>query len=296
MYPNNFDYYRPGTLAEAVELMARYGEEARPLAGGQSLIPLLKLRLANPAVIVDLNGIPGLSYAREEEDRLAIGALTCHSDVEDSEIIRSRYPAIEDAVRHIGDAQVRNLGTLGGSLVHGDPSGDWGPALLALGGELRCLGREGERVIPASDFFTAMYETARGADEIVTEVRITRARPHAGSAYLKLERRLGDFALVGVAVSLVLDENGVCTDAGVGLSGVGPTYVKGTAAEGILRGSRLDEGIIREAAASLDAEMDPYSDARAPAEYKRAMAKVFFQWALESARQRAESAKAVPDR
>jgi carbon-monoxide dehydrogenase medium subunit len=296
VYPNHFDYYRPVTLAEAVELMARYGEEARPLAGGQSLIPLLKLRLANPAVIVDLNSIPGLSYVRGEEDRLAIGALTCHSDVEDSEIIRSRYPAIEDAVRHIGDTQVRNLGTLGGSLVHGDPSGDWGPVLLAVGSELRCLGREGERLIPASEFFTAMYDTARGPDEIVTEVRIARARSHAGSAYLKLERRSGDFALVGVAVSLVLDENGVCTEAGVGLSGVGSTYVKGITAEAILGGSRLGEATIQEAAASLDAEMEPYSDARAPAEYKRTMAKVYFKKALELARQRAETAKAVRDR
>jgi len=287
VYPSNFDYYRPATLAEAVALMARYGEEARPLAGGQSLIPLLKLRLANPAVIVDLNGIPELSYVREEGDRLVVGALTCHSEVEDSEIIRSRYPAIEDAVRHIGDAQVRNRGTIGGSLVHGDPSGDWGPVLLALGGELRCFGRDGERVISASEFFTAMYETARQPNEIMTEVRIVRAQPNAGSAYLKLERRSGDFALVGAAVSLVLDENGVCIEAGVGLSGAGPTYVKGIAAERILRGSRLDETVIREAAASLDAEMDPYSDARAPADYKRAMAKVFFQRAVELAHRRA---------
>ena len=287
MYPSNFDYYRPTTLAEALDLMARYGQDARPLAGGQSLIPLLKLRLANPAVIVDLNGIPRLSYVREEEDRLAVGSLTCHAAVEDSEIIRSRYPAIEDAVRHIGDAQVRNRGTVGGSLVHGDPSGDWGAVILALGGEVRCLGQEGERIIPAPEFFTGMYDTARDPEEIVTEIRIVRAQPNAGSAYLKLERRVGDFALVGAAVSVVLDQNGVCIDAGVGLSGAGPTYVKGIAAEKILRGSRLDETVIREAAASLDAEMDPYSDTRAPADYKRAMAKVFFQRALERARQRA---------
>jgi len=287
VYPSNFDYYRPATLAEALDLTGRYGQDARPLAGGQSLIPLLKLRLANPAVIVDLNGISGLSYVREEGDRLAVGALTCHADVEDSEIIHERYPAIEDAARHIGDAQVRNRGTIGGSLVHGDPSGDWGPVILALGGEVRCLGREGERLIPASEFFTGMYETARQPNELVTEVRILRARPRAGSAYLKLERRSGDFALVGAAVSLVLDESGACIEAGVGLSGVGPTYVKGASAESILRGSRLGEATIQEAAASLDAEMDPYSDTRAPAEYKRAMAKVFFQRALNLACQRA---------
>ncbi len=287
MYPNKFDYYRPTSLSEAMDLTARYGNDARPLAGGQSLIPLLKLRLANPAVIVDLNRIPGLSYVRQEQDRLAIGALTSHADVEDSEIIRARYEAIGDAVRHIGDAQVRSLGTIGGSLVHGDPSGDWGPVLLALGGEVRCLGPNGERFVQGSDFFTDMYETARQPSEIVTEVRIRSPQPGAGGAYLKLERRSGDFALVGVAVYLALDETDVCTEAGIGLGGVGPTYVKGMTAENILRGTRLDEATIQEAVASLDAEMDPYSDARAPADYKRAMAKVFFRKALETARKRA---------
>jgi carbon-monoxide dehydrogenase medium subunit len=251
------------------------------------LIPLLKLRLANPAVIVDLNAIPGLSYVRQENDRLAIGALTCHSDVEDSELIRARYAAIEDAVTHIGDAQVRNLGTVGGSLAHGDPSGDWGAAFLALGGELRCVGPSGDRLIPVREFFTDMYETARQSNEIVTEVRIYSPQPRSGGAYLKLERRSGDFAVVGVAVSLALDGNDLCVDAGIGLSGVGPTCVKGITAERILRGSRLNEPAIAAAANSLDADIDPYSDARAPAEYKRAMAKVFFRKALEVARQRA---------
>jgi carbon-monoxide dehydrogenase medium subunit len=292
MYPNKFDYYRPASLTEAVEVMARYGSDARPLAGGQSLIPLLKLRLANPAVIVDLNAIPGLSYVRHEHDRLAVGALTCHSDVEDSGLIRARYAAIGDAVTHIGDAQVRNLGTVGGSLAHGDPSGDWGAVLLALGGELRCVGPSGERLIPAPEFFTDMYETARQPDEIVTEVRIRAPQQRWSGAYLKLERRVGDFALVGVAVSLALDENDICVDVGIGLSGVGPTCVKGITAERILRGSALNEPAIAAAADSLDADIDPYTDARAPAEYKRAMAKVFFRRALDVARQRATAQRA----
>ncbi len=287
MYPNKFDYYRPASLPEALELMARYGHNARPLAGGQSLIPLLKLRVANPAVIVDLNAIPELSYVRQEKDRLAIGALTCHSDVEDSELIRARYPEIMDAVTHIGDAQVRNLGTVGGSLVHGDPSGDWGPVFMALGGEVRCLGPGGIRVVEATAFFTDMYETARRPDEIITEVRIGSPAPRAGGAYLKLERRSGDFAIVGAAVYLALNEQDECTEVGIGLGGVAPTYVKAITAERVLQGNRLNETTIAEAVRSLDAEMDPYSDARAPAEYKRAMAKVFFRRTLELARQRA---------
>jgi aerobic carbon-monoxide dehydrogenase medium subunit len=289
VYPNKFDYYRPGSLAEAVELMARYGQDARPLAGGQSLIPLMKLRLANPAVIVDLNAIPGLNYVRHESNRLLIGALTCHSDVEDSRIVGARYDAIVDAVTHIGDAQVRNLGTVGGSLVHGDPSGDWGAVLLALGGDVCCLGPNGTRTIEASAFFTEMYETARQPDEIVTEVRIASPASRSGGAYVKLERRAGDFAIVGAAVSLTLDEHGACAEARIGLSGVASTYVRAAAAERVLRGSRLNEDAIAEAAHSLDAEMDPYSDVRAPADYKRAMAKVFFRKALEVARRRASA-------
>ncbi len=289
MYPNKFDYHRPASLAEAVEIMARYGQDARPLAGGQSLIPLMKLRLANPAVIVDLNAIPGLNYVRQQGNRLLIGALTCHNDVEDAPIVGRRYDAIADAVTHIGDAQVRNLGTVGGSLVHGDPSGDWGPVLLALGGEVCCLGPSGTRTIEASTFFTEMYETARQPDEIVTEVRIASPGRRAGGAYLKLERRTGDFAIVGAAVYLVLDEYNACAEAGIGLSGVASTYVKATTAERVLRGSRLTEATIAEAARSVDAEIDPYSDARAPAEYKRAMAKVFFRKALEVARRRASA-------
>ncbi|MGE5301831.1 MAG: FAD binding domain-containing protein [Alphaproteobacteria bacterium] len=287
MYPNKFDYYRPTSLAEAVELTARYGPDVRPLAGGQSLIPLLKLRLVNPSVIVDLNGIPGLSYARQENDRLTIGALTCHSDVDESDLIRARYAAIGDAVAHIGDAQVRNLGTVGGSLAHADPSGDWGAVFLALGGELRCVSPSGERFIPAPEFFIDMYETARRPDEIVTEVRICAPQQRSGGAYLKLERRVGDFALVGVAVSVALDTNGLCIDAGIGLSGLGPTCMKGITAERMLRGNPLDEPAIAAAADSLDADIDPYSDARAPADYKRAMAKVFFRRALELALKRA---------
>ena len=192
----------------------------------------------------------------------------------------------------IGDAQVRNLGTVGGSLVHGDPSGDWGPVLLALGGEVHCLGPGGNRLIPASEFFTEMYETARQPDEMVTEVRIASPAGRAGGSYVKLERRAGDFAIVGAAVYLALDEHGACAEAGIALSGVASTYVKATTAERVLRGSRLNEATIAEAARCLDIEMDPYSDARAPAEYKRAMAKVFVQKALEVARQRATAGRA----
>ena len=283
MYPRNFDYYRPSSLSEAQELMGKYGADARPLAGGQSLIPLMKLRLAQPAVLIDLNKIPGLSYVRAEAQDLAIGALTRHSDVEEAAIVGTDFEVIRDAVRDIGDAQVRNLGTVGGSLVHADPSGDWGPVLLALGGAVQCSGLTGSRWIDATEFFTDMYETARQPAEIVTEVRIRRRKPTGAGAYLKLERRSGDFAVVGVAVHLVMDGDGVCQEVGIGLSGVGSTYVKAVEAEKVLQGSRLDDPAVAEAEDRLGAEIDPYSDVRGPSEYKRAMAKAFFRKTLNVA-------------
>lgn len=287
MYPRNFDYYRPASLEEAVELMGKYGEEARPLAGGQSLIPLMKLRLANPLVLVDLNGIPGLGYVREQDSSLAIGAMTRHVAVEESAVGCAEFPMVEDAVRDIGDAQVRNLGTIGGALAHADPSGDWGPVLLAAGGEVQCVGPDGRRLIPAAEFFTDTYETARQANEIVSEVRMRRPGAGSGSAYLKLERRSGDFAVVGVAVQVVLDADGICQEIGIGLSGVGLTYIRGVAAENVLRGNRLDESTIAEAAERIAADIDPYTDVRGPAEYKAAMAQVYFTRAIELARKRA---------
>jgi len=291
VYPRNFDYYRPSSFPEAKDLMRQYGTDARLLAGGQSLIPLMKLRLAQPAVLIDLNGIPDLSYVRSFSDGLAIGALTRHSEVEDADMVGGDFELIRDAVRDIGDAQVRNLGTIGGSLVHADPSGDWGPVLLALGGAVLCSGTAGDRWIEAEDFFTDMYETARDATEIVTEVRMGQKRSGGAGAYLKLERRSGDFAVVGVAVHLILDDDDVCRDIGIGLSGVASTYVKAAGAEDVLRGSVLEEAALAEAENRLGAEVDPYSDVRGPSEYKRAMAKAFFRQAQEVARKRALRAR-----
>lgn len=287
MYPRKFDYHRPLSLAEAIDVMGQYGFDARPLAGGQSLIPLMKLRLANPEVVVDLNGIPGLGYVQQEDTSLAIGAVTRYVDVESSGLARAEFPMVADVVRDIGDAQVRNRGTVGGALAHADPSGDWGPVFLAAGGEVRCVGPKGQRLIGAAEFFTDTYETARQVDEIVTEVRMRRPGTGSGSAYLKLERRSGDFAVVGVAVQVVLAEGGVCKDIGIGLSGVGPTAVKGVTAETVLRGNRLTESTILEAAQQIASDIDPYTDVRGTAEYKADMARVHFIRALELARQRA---------
>jgi aerobic carbon-monoxide dehydrogenase medium subunit len=287
MYPKSFEYFRPDSLAEALELVAQHGDEARPLAGGQSLIPLMKLRLANPTVVVDLNHLPGLSYIARKNGSLAFGALTRHADVETSAEVRAASPIIGDAVVMVGDVQVRNLGTVAGALAEADPAGDWGPVVLALGGEVECVGPDGGRVIPIEELFSDFYTTVLEPTELITEVRLRVPGPRSGGAYLKLERRAGDFAVVGAAVQLSFDESGVCREAGIGLSGVAPTPVKATAAESCLRGQRLGPEVVTEAVQRIDEAIDPWTDARGPADYKRDMAQVFFQRALERACQRA---------
>lgn len=294
MFPASFDYVRASSLAEAVALLEQYGDEARPLAGGQSLIPLMKLRLANPTVLVDLNPVPGLDYVRESAEWLQIGALARHVDVELSDSIRDRLPIVHDAASVVGDMQVRNLGTVVGAIAEADPGGDWGPVALALGGEVACVGPDGDRTIPLTDFFADYYTTALRPAELIRELRLRMPLDGAGGAYLKLERRVGDFAVVGVAVQLAISQNGgpngTCQEIGIGLAGVGATPFKATAAEAILRGSTLDDAAIAEAVRAIETEIDPATDVRAPAEYRRDMAGVYFRRALERALARARQA------
>ncbi|HEY7065371.1 MAG TPA: xanthine dehydrogenase family protein subunit M [Chloroflexota bacterium] len=294
MYPNLFDYYRPESLDEAVALLAQHGEDARPLAGGQSLIPLMKLRVANPTVLVDLNRLRGLAYVERRHGTLALGALARHADVEAAAPVQAALPIMLDAARVVGDAQVRNLGTVAGALAEADPGGDWGPVLLALNGEVQCRGPRGERTIAAGDLFTDYFTTALAPDELITEVRVPAAAGGAGGlanggAYLKLERRAGDFAVVGVAVQVALGADGTCQEVGIGVSGAGATPIKPAAAEAALHGQPLDAATIDEAARLIDAAIDPWTDRRAPAEYRRAMVGVYFRRALALARERAQA-------
>jgi carbon-monoxide dehydrogenase medium subunit len=289
MYPNVFDYFRPESLAEAVALLGQYGEDARPLAGGQSLIPLMKLRVANPTVLVDLNRLPGLGYVERRNGTLALGALARHADVEAAADVRAALPIMLDAARVVGDAQVRNLGTVAGALAEADPGGDWGPVLLALNGEVQCQGPRGERTIAAADLFTDYFTTALAPDELIAEVRVPAPAAISSGAYLKLERRAGDFAVVGAAVQLTLGADGICQEIGIGLSGAGATPIKPAAAEAALRGTSLDESALAEAVRLMDAAIDPWTDRRAPAEYRRAMVGVYFRRALTLARERAQA-------
>jgi aerobic carbon-monoxide dehydrogenase medium subunit len=287
MIPASFEYLRPKTLPEAIALLQQYGDDAKILSGGQSLIPMMKLRLARPGYLVDINRIAGLSHIKEEGGHLKIGGLTREAELEASPVVRSKYPIIIDTAHVIADPQVRNLATVGGNLAHGDPANDHPATMVALGAQVVATGSKGERVIPIEDFFLTLFSTALQHDEILTEIRIPIPPPRSGGAYFKLERKVGDFATAAVAVQLTLDDKGACQRAGIGLTNVGPTPVKARKAEDFLRGKKLDEANIKQAAQLAADEADPSADLRGPVEYKKGLVKELAKRALTRALQRA---------
>lgn len=291
MIPAAFEYHAPTSLGEATALLAKLGEEAKILSGGQSLIPLMKLRLSSPPHVVDINGIAGLAYVLEADGVLAIGALTRESELEESDLIRSHYPLLHDVTRVIADPLVRNLATVGGNLAHADPANDHPAAMLALGAEIVARGTGGERRIPITSFFTGPFETALRAGEILVEIRIPVPEARSGGAYLKLERKVGDFATAAVAVQLTRRADGACEQAGIGLTNVGLTPIKAEKAEASLRGKRLDDRTIAEAAQLAAAAAQPTEDLRGPVEYKRDLVRVLTTRALRRALERAKEGR-----
>jgi aerobic carbon-monoxide dehydrogenase medium subunit len=287
MIPAAFSYHAPTSIADATALLVQYGEDAKVLSGGQSLIPLMKLRLASPQHVIDINRIPNLGYIREAGGVLAIGALVRESDLEESEVIRTRYPILLDTSKVIADPLVRNLATVCGNVAHADPANDHPTTMLALGVELVAVGRKGERRIPIDGFFVGPFTTTLSPDEILTEVRIPTPPSRSGGAYLKLERKVGDFATAAVAAQITLSANGTCERAGIGLTNVGPTPIKASRAGEFLRGKRLDEATIKQAAQLAAEESQPESDLRGPAEYKRDLIRVLTARALRRALERA---------
>ena len=287
MIPAAFHYHTPASLEDALSLLRTLGSEAKVLTGGQSLLPMMKLRLAEPEHVIDLNHIPGLAYIREEDGELLIGALTREADVEASDVVRQRLPILRETSSLIADPQVRNLGTLAGNLAHGDPGNDHPATMLALGARVVATGPFGAREIPVTEFFVDFYTTALADNEIITEIRIPLPPPKSGGAYLKLERKVGDYATVGVAAQLSINAAGRCTRAGIGLTNVSYVPVKATEAEDRLTGSMLTESDLSEAAALASAASSPSADLRGSEEYKRAMVRVLTHRALRLAAQRA---------
>jgi carbon-monoxide dehydrogenase medium subunit len=278
MLPPPFDYVAPRSLDEVLDLLAEHGDEAKVLAGGQSLIPVLKLRMGAPAMLVDINRLGGLGELAEDGGWLRVGALVRHRDAERSALLRERYPTMAAAAPQVSDPLVRNLGTVCGSLAHADPAGDWGAVMLAVGGELVTRSREGSRTIAARDFFDGPFTSTMRPDELLVEARVP-PRPRTGGAYLKLERKVGDFATAAVAVRVTMD-NGRIGDAGIGLTAVGPNNLEATEAEAVLAGAEPTDEVFREAAELAARAASPSADTRGSAEYKRNVIRVFTERGL----------------
>jgi carbon-monoxide dehydrogenase medium subunit len=287
MIPAGFEYHAPTSVGEATGLLARLGEDAKVLSGGQSLIPLLKLRLASPRHLVDINRIPELAYVKEADGTLRIGALAREVDLDESAVVRERYPLLADATQSIADPLVRNLATVAGNLAHGDPANDHPAAMLALGAEVTATGPSGERRIPIGAFFTGPFETALRHDELLTEIRVPAPSPRSGGAYVKLERKVGDFATAAVAAQVTLAADGTCAAVGIALTNAGLTPIKATQAEAALKGKRPDEATIKQAAQLAADAAQPEADLRGSVEYKKDMVRVLTARALRKAVERA---------
>jgi carbon-monoxide dehydrogenase medium subunit len=287
MIPAEFDYVRPPNLDEALRILKEREGEAKLLSGGYSLLPLLKLRLAQPGLLVDLRDVTGLDTIIETDDDLRIGGRATHRQIHENPIVADRYPLLHDVSGGIGDPQVRNWGTIGGSLAHADPASDWPAALLAANATIVCRGPDGERLVEARDFFVDSFTTAIEPTEVLTEVRFARRPRGLGGAYTKLERRVGDFATVGVAAIVRLGAGGAIELAGIGVTGVADTPFAASDAEGALTGQMPSEELFRRAGDAAAARSRPVSDVRGPAEYKRAMVAEMTVRSLRKATERA---------
>lgn len=271
MIPGQFDYARPGNLDEALAILRDREGEAKLLSGGYSLIPLIKLRLAQPALLVDMRDLTGLDGIVETDDELRIGARATHRQIGEHPIIVKRYPMMREVAGGIGDPQVRNWGTIGGSVAHADPASDWPAVLLARHAHLVCRSASGERTIRARDFFIDTFQTAIEPTEVLTEIRMSSRPKGGGGAYKKLERRVGDFATVGVATAVVIGAGGRIDTVGIGVTGVSPSPFVALDAEDILEGQVPSDDLFRRAGDAAAAQAEPTSDVRGPVDYKRAM-------------------------
>ena len=286
MYPAAFEYYAPKTIDEAIALLSEHGDDAKILAGGQSLVPMMKLRIASPRVLVDVNGIAALNGLRREGNRLVIGALCRHADVAASPIVAGHLPLMLDAARQTADVQVRNRGTVAGSLAHADPAGDWPTALLALDTMVTVAGPAGTRVFALREFIVDAYTTRLGVNEIVTQITVGIPQGRTGGAYAKFEKRVGDFAVASCGVQLALDGDGRCAAVAISLGAVGPTPLRASGAEAALTGHPPSDDRLDEAERLAREEAQPFADTRGSVDYKRHLAGVMFRRAFAAARAR----------
>jgi carbon-monoxide dehydrogenase medium subunit len=287
MIAQSFQYESPGTLAEAIALLNQYGDEAKVLSGGHSLIPMMKLRFASPGYVIDINGIPGLSDIKEENGVVHIGALAREADLEHSALLAKYFPIFKDVTKLIADPQVRNMGTLGGNLAHGDAANDHPAVMIALGASVIITGADGEREVPIDEFFYGFYMTAIQQGEILTEIRLPVPAAGTGNAYHKLERKVGDYATSGVAVQLTIGSDGIVTAAGIGLTNVNPVPLRATRSEEALVGKPLSEENILLAAQYASEDCNPSADLRGSEDYKRHVTGVLVKRMIKKAAERA---------
>lgn len=283
MIPTNFEYYAPATIDEAIKLLDEHGDECKILSGGQSLIPVLKLRLAEPAVVIDIGRIIALKQIKIDGQTIRIGGNATHAQIANSPELQQHCPLLTETAAQIGDPQIRNRGTIGGSLTHADPAADWPAAILALNAEIVARSSKGERVIPAADFFVNIMTSAVQLNEIVTEIRILKPANPKAAVYLKVPQAASGFAVVGVAAQLKLN-NGLCEEVSIGVTGLAPKAFRAKSVEDALRGKPLDEATVTAAAAKADAEAaDAMDDIHASGDYRRHLARVYAKRAVQAA-------------
>ena len=281
MIPAAFDYQAPATIDEALSLLAANPDEAKILAGGHSLIPAMKLRLAQPGMLIDIGRIKDLAYIREEGDQIAIGAMTTHYTIESSALLQKICPLLPECASHIGDVQVRNKGTIGGSVAHSDPAGDWPAAIIALNAQMVAVGANGERIINADDFFVDLLTTALTPGEILREIRVPKPSGRFVHSYQKVRHPASGFAVVGIAVAITLGADGACENASVGVTGVASKAYRAAAVEATLKGQKLNADTIAQAAAHATDGVDANSDLYASEDYRRHLAQVYTRRALQ---------------
>jgi carbon-monoxide dehydrogenase medium subunit len=289
MYPANFEYLKPTGVHEALDLLRQHGDDAKLLAGGQSLVPMMKLRVARPKYLIDIHHLAELNYIREAPGQIRCGAMTRHIQIEESALIREKLPMLAEAASEIGDVQVRNRGTLGGGLVEADPCGDYGPVALAVDAQIKCVGPKGERLIPATEFFSFAYTTTLEPEEILTEVIFPLPAKDSAGVYVKLERVAGDFAIASAAVQSAVDKNGVCQSIGIGVTGGSTVPQKGVEVEALLRGKKITPELLAEAGRLIQVDAEPIEDMRGSAAYKKKALSAILRRAITESLRRAQA-------
>ncbi|MBI2160678.1 MAG: xanthine dehydrogenase family protein subunit M [Candidatus Rokubacteria bacterium] len=287
MYPASFEYHAPTSVKEAIGLLGKLGDDAKLLAGGHSLVPMMKLRLAQPKHLIDLRKVPGLSGIRQDGNALVIGAMTTHWEVESSSVVTSKLPVLSEVAGVIGDPAVRNKGTVGGAAAHADPAADWPAAMIALGAEFVCEGPKGRRTVKVDEWFKGLMATAVKEDEILVEIRVPVPAAGSGAAYMKFPHPASRFAVVGVAAVVTLDKQGVCANAGVAVTGAGTKAVRAKGVEAALKGKKLDAAAIEAAAQKAAEGVDVQADLQGSVEYKSHLCRVFAKRAIAEAVKRA---------